>query len=354
MFKQTLGFMSIPGAILATLLASAVSAQESSADAAEVKAAIAVQAQHQEALMTQPGVHGIGVGRMEDSGPVGIKLFVKPGTPKSALPAQLNGVPVEVVESRGFVAHVPHTGTFPKPVPMGVSTGIANGAFVGTLGYRVRRIGSAADVGYITNNHVAAGSGSNFCPVQVNPSAVAGFYTIQCQPGGACGTTRRIGRLVQVIPLVMGNNFLNTVDTAFVKSNRGCASRNIQGIGTPSGTVEFPTLGSIVKMSGRTSGVITNRITSINATVTVGYDACGSARFVTQAIASPVDSSAASLPGDSGSPVVRISGTSKIPVGLNFAGDGFIGVVNPIPLVLNALGVQIDTAADSPPAASCF
>ena len=68
----------------------------------------------------------------------------------------------------------------------------------------------------------------------------------------------------------------------------------------------------------------------------------------------PVSSGSAALPGDSGSPVVNLVESSIIPVGLNFAGNGFNGIINPVPLVLNALGVAIDTAPDEAPPAACF
>jgi hypothetical protein len=165
-----------------------------------------------------------------------------------------------------------------------------------------------------------------------------------------------IGALVQAVPLVMGNQFLNTVDAAFVKSGRGCVSQNILEVGAPNSDPAFPQLGETLRLSGRTSGLITIRVQTVNATVSVSYNGgiCGVARFVNQVITVPVSSGAASLPGDSGSPVVRLVESSIIPVGLNFAGNGFNGILNPMPLVLNALGVAIDTAPDEAPPAACF
>jgi len=152
----------------------------------------------------------------------------------------------------------------------------------------------------------------------------------------------------------MGNNFLNTVAAAFVQSKRGCVSKNIFEVGAPNSPPAFPQLGDTLQLSGRTSGVITIRVQTVNATVSVGYGSCGIALFVTQAVTVPVSSGSASLPGDSGSPVVRLVASSIIPVGLNFAGNGFNGVINSVPLVLNALGVEIDTASDEGAPAACF
>ncbi len=87
----------------------------------------------------------------------------------------------------------------------------------------------------------------------------------------------------------------------------------------------------------------------------VGYETCGDALFVNQTITSPVPpATSASLPGDSGSPVVQKAGDSITPIGLNFAGNGFNGIINPAPLVFYALGVEIDQAPDEAPPRMCF
>jgi hypothetical protein len=330
--------------------------------------ALAAQAQFQSEILATPGVQGVGVGFMADGVRQGIHLFVRRGTPLTSLPTRLGNVPVRVIESPGFTAHngpcdanAPcHAGAYAKPVPMGVSTGNVNGYFAGTLGFRVHRSGNPNEVGYLTNNHIAAATG-DLCPAQVNPARLVAFGTNECQPGlfdsidGTCALSRRIGRLVQVTPLVMGGSFLNVADAAFVQSKRGCVSKNILDIGAPSANAQFPAIGDVVTMSGRTSGRKINKVLTINAVVDVAYESvCGTARFVNQAISIPVDSDAASLPGDSGAPVLKILGSSRIPTGLNFAGDGYMSVITPIPIVLNALGVEIDTNADAAPAASCL
>ena len=336
---------------------------------AVINTAKAAQAKHQGSMLKQPGVHGVGVGLMEDGKRVGIHVFVAKGRQRPALPAELDGVPVRFVESGRFMAHdgpcdsgVPcHFQTLVLPVQMGNSTSNDNGIFAGTLGYRVFRRGDPSQVGYIVPNHLAAASGSHLCPAQINPENLAAFGTNQCQPGrldaaGNACIAPPIGDLVHVVPLVMGEEYLNTVDAAFVRSNRGCVSKTIRDIGNPSSTAAFPALNSTLKLSGRTSGLRTVKVVAINVSVPVDYgSSCETALFVNQAITAPIPGSAASglaasLPGDSGAPVVT---SSRRPVGMNFAGDGFFGVINPMPLVLDALGVQIDTAGDLPASASC-
>jgi len=340
-------------------------ASETEVNEAEIDSAKAVQAKHQPALMKQPGVRGVGVGLMEDGKRVGIHVFVGKGQRRPELPAQLENVPVRIIEAGPFKAHDGpcdssspcHVGAVALPVQMGNSTSNDNGQFAGTLGFRVMRRGDPSLVGYITNNHIAAASGGNLCPAQINPENLPAFETQQCQPGkldasGGICVAPPIGNLVQVVPLIMGGEFLNTVDAAFVQSNRGCVSKTIRDIGNPTANAAFPKLNSILRLSGRTSGLRRVKVITINAAALIDYDTatCGEALFVNQAVTEPVTGSSASLPGDSGAPLVN--GDRKA-IGLNFAGDGFIGIITPMPLVLNALGVVIDTAPNEPPAATC-
>jgi hypothetical protein len=359
---------------LVTLLVRAVSAQsahraQSANQAAAVQAATTVLDRHRHDLMAMPGVTAVGIGLMQDGQTVGIHIYQRKGS-ASVRPQPIEGVPVRVIKAGPFQANgrsaapsedpsgTDHTGVFSGPVPMGVSTGNVNGDFAGTLGYRVERIGNPADVGYITNNHVAAASGPQLCPAELNPSVLPDFSTQECQPGlldaaGSCSAPP-IGQLVQVIPLIMGGQFTQTVDTAFVTSNRGCVSSTILEVGVPNQPPADPQVGDTLDLSGRTSGHIQVAVQTVNATVLVGYGNCGVALFINQAITVPVSSGAASLPGDSGSPVVKVDGSNISPVGLNFAGNGFNGVINPAPAVFQALGVEIDTAPDEPPPSTCF
>ena len=254
------------------------------ANQADVDAAKEVKEKYEASLLSTAGVLGVGVG-LAPNGRVGIVVFVQKGAPRPALPSQADGVPITVIESGGFVAHdgpcdagACHEDVENLPVRMGTSTGNVNGIFAGTLGYRVRRIGDIAtsEVGYITNNHVASASGGALCPAQLNPANLPAFGLDQCQPGlldapGFGCVSPRIGDLVQVVPLVMGGAFLNTVDAAFVRSNRACVSRNIRDIGNPSSSVNFPKLGTTLKLSGRSSGLRLVKVTAVNVTVDVFY-----------------------------------------------------------------------------------
>lgn len=352
--------LAIPALLIALAVAPAAPAEDADDDDgvadAEVEPAKAARARHEARLLAQPGVQAVGVG-LTDGRRVGLQVFVKKGRPKPALPKHLDGVPVKVVEAERFVAHEGpcdaggcHADIEPLPARMGTSTGNVSGIFAGTLGYRVHRRGDPAQVGYLTVNHLAGASGPALCPAQLNPANLPAFRLDQCQPGQldapgfACVST--IGGVVQVVPIVMGAEFLNTVDAAFVESSRGCVSKVIRDVGPPARDPAFPKLDQTLRMSGRSSGLRKVRVAAINVTVSVDYGpSCGTARLVNQAITVPVNGTTASRPGDSGAPLVN---GGRRPVGLNYAGDGYFGVIIPMPLVLDALGVQIDNQPDAP------
>ncbi len=239
---------------------------------------------------------------------------------------------IETDDFRAFDNGPLHQIAYPPPVPGGVTTSNNQGCFAGTRGFLAYKGAGTTNVGYITNNHVAVAGGSKLCP------NTAPLGTLQFQPGefdNNCTTigATNIGSLNSFVPLVKGAN--NTVDAAFVASDTSLISSTILDIGTPATTPKDPTLKLQVKKSGRTTGLTTGTVSTINATVLVSYGAgCGTHKFVGQFIVTPGSFSAA---GDSGSPVVD-SGSN--PVGLLFAGSSTSTICNPIKTVLSALGLH--------------
>lgn len=69
-------------------------------------AALEVQARHQEALMAVPGVVGVAVGLSRDGRSTAIHIYVASLSPevRESLPTELDGVPVEIVETGEFRA----------------------------------------------------------------------------------------------------------------------------------------------------------------------------------------------------------------------------------------------------------
>jgi hypothetical protein len=320
---------------------------------AQLRAVIAVQRSHETRFLAMPGVMAVGSGLTEDGRPA-IHVYVHKNVlsaSAAAIPRQVDNVPTIVLETDEIQAfdRAPSndpSDAFASPVPMGVSTGNVNGTFAGTLGVRVSRIGMSDTVGYITNNHVAAAADTSLCPAQLNPAQTPAFGVEQCQPGlldagGAC-VDPPIGELVQTIPIVMGGQFENTVDAAFVSSSRTLVDKTILAIGNPSPTVQAPAVNLKVRKSGRTTGLTMGTIQTINATVNVRYGECGVAKFIGQIIITPGTFSAA---GDSGALILGGTDSSgrRKPVGLLVAGSTTITVANRISDVLGALHSQIDT-----------
>jgi hypothetical protein len=313
-----------------------------------------VQKDHERALFSRAGVTAVGVGLREGGAEddFSVDVYFNPEAPGAAagdIPLDLEGVAVRIVESDEFKAHdggPNHRLQFATPVPMGVSTSNDNGCFAGTLGVRVFRNGSTSRVGYITNAHVASAGGPNLCPGQ------AAFGEDQFQRGRldtfpqcSLNGVRRIGDLVQHIPIVFGGLFENTVDAAFVASSRLLVNKTILDIGNPSPAILAAALNMPVQKSGRTTGRQFGTITSINVTANVGYGgACGTAKFVGQIAITP---GSFSDPGDSGSLILhrtlKDSANRFRPVGLLFAGSSTTTLANPIGNVLGALASTIDT-----------
>ncbi len=322
----------------------------------ELRPAMKVQSKNENKLLGIPGVVAVGVGLAEDGSGPAIHVYLNADAPRasaSAISSRIDGVPVRVFETDEIKAFdgppgSNHQQVFALPVPMGVSTSnvIVAGGFVeiGTLGYRVFRLGQPNIVGYITNNHIAGSSGPNHCPVKINPTNLPPFGLGQCQPslpdGGGCVSS--IGGLVQAVPLIMGGSYQNTVDAVFVSSNRSLVNKTILDIGDPSPTVQAPAVNLSVRKSGRTTGFTQGTIQTINVTGNVSYGACGTAKFVGQIAIVPGSFSA---PGDSGSPI--LGGMDSLgrrrPVGLLFAGSQTVTFANRISDVLGALHSQIDT-----------
>jgi hypothetical protein len=333
-----------------------VVAEGTSITATALRVAQQVQRNHEARLFRRPGVVGVGIGLTEREDELALHVYLNVNAPSASsavIPWEADGVPIRVIETDEFVAldgppGNNHKQQFNVPVPMGVSTSNDNGCFVGTLGVRVTRKGSPSRVGYITNNHVAAAGGANLCP---NSAAFSedqfqrGRLDNGCSPAGL----RKVGDLIQFVPIVFGGAFENTVDAAFVLSSRNLVSKNILDIGNPSPSTLEPTLNMPVQKSGRTTGLTFGTITTLNATVNVSYGSggiCGRAKFANQMVIAPGGFSAG---GDSGSLVLhqtlRDSSNRFRPVGLLFAGSSTTTLANRINDVLGAVSAVIDTLA---------
>jgi len=302
----------------------------------DLEVVIEVQERHTPGLMKTTGVVGTAVGIGADGEPV-VKILAKDGL--GTVPRELEGIPVEVLHTGEFTATTwgdaspalmpPPTARFPRPVPIGVSTGHPD-ITAGTIGARVKR---GRRVAALSNNHVYANEN------------LANKGDAVIQPGtfdGGSSPADDIGKLVVYEPLIFGGpGCPNTIDAALALTNQKLVGKSTppEGYGTPKSQTTTATLGMAVKKFGRTTSLTSGTVAAVNATVNVGYDS-GVACFTGQIIITPGSFSAG---GDSGSLIVVNGGTrDRQPVGLLFAGSPTTTVANPINTVLARWGVRID------------
>ena len=304
-------------------------------------AAMAVQERHNPDLLNLPGVAGTAVAIGADGRPVVKVLLVNAGV--IGIPATLDGhaLVTEVTGAFRALGEIPAgAGTdtdprqsFPRPVPIGVSTGQVDV----TAGTIAARVVSGADVFALSNNHVYANRNA----------ANLGDHILQ--PGtvdGGVNPTDAIGTLHDYEPIKFCSPFprcpANRIDAAIAATtteNLGNSTPS-NGYGTPRSETAAARLGMEVQKYGRTTGHTTSLVSGINATMNVGFRD-GTARFAGQILIAGGDFSG---PGDSGSLIV--SGgpgeTGRRPVGLLFAGSQTNTLANPIDLVLERFNVTID------------
>lgn len=312
------------------------------------------QRAHQDDLMAVPGVVGVGLGQTERGGPALIVMTEHDGV--RGLPTALGGVPVRVMVTGEIFAlqqaqeprqgppcgsppcgggggggdggEVDPTARFPRPVPIGISTGHPT-ITAGTIGARVKK---GNEVLALSNNHVYAASNA----------ASKGDAVIQ--PGsfdGGSSPADDIGTLDDFVVINFAGND-NVVDAAIASTTTGDLGNATpsDGYGIPRSQTIAAEVGMRVKKYGRTTGETKGRVSAINATVNVNYGAPGVARFVDQIV---VGGGGFSAGGDSGSLVVVQNGSdARRPVGLLYAGSSSATILNPIEEVLNAFGVTID------------
>jgi len=291
-------------------------------------------------LMALPGVVGTAIGEDESARPI-VLLLLEHGA-VAGIPPQLDGVLVRPLVTGKIVAlqkgkpgggsEPSPTSRWPRPVPIGVSTGNANENSAGTIGCRVKD--GSGNLYALSNNHVYA---------RENNAAIGEEVL---QPGrydGGKPGEDHLGNLSVYVPIVFSTSAENTVDAAIALTTADLlrTSTPANGYGTPNSGTTVASLNQKVQKYGRTTGLTKGSINGINATVNVGYSS-GTARFVNQIIVYS-RTSAFIKAGDSGSLLVTDNANNS-PVGLLFAGDssGKYGIANPIVPVLNAFGVTID------------
>ena len=283
------------------------------------------------------------------------KLPLAQLTESTAVPPTISGMKTDVIETGPIVAFQDPKQRL-RPAPPGCSVGhylITSG----TLGCLVTR---GDQVYILSNNHVLANSnaaqpgdpiwqpgkydgGSSADQIatleQFIPIGFPGDIPPSPAPGG-CSPLASLLKYFQSQPaqapeIQINEPGNNTVDCALAKPlSPDLVSPDILNIGVPSG-VGAATLGTPLQKTGRTTGYTTGQITQLDVTVSIDYGG-KLATFRNQLMAG-----AMSQGGDSGSVVLDMN---KRAVGLLFAGSSTATVMNPLPLVLDALQVHLVTA----------
>lgn len=342
-------------ALLADLVTHGVPALGPDPSQRSLDAALAAQAQVTAEWLARPGVVGTAVGFGPGRQAV-LKVYVT-GLGVAALPRSVAGIPVSVEVTGPFVSFadpptgaallqavdgesegdsgqdgVNRRGSFPRPVPIGVSTGHPD-VTAGTIGARVT---DGNRVFALSNNHVFAANnrgrvGDNLLQPGVadggrNPEDVLAtlfdFELLQFCGGTACPMNRMDAALA-----------LTTADDLGTETPE-------DGYGRPRTETAEATLGMKVQKYGRTTGHTLGQVTGINAIIDVNYRT-GVARFEGQIM---ISGEGFSTGGDSGSLIVTkgLFAGDRRPVGLLFAGSTNNTIANPIDLVLDRFGVRVD------------
>jgi fibronectin type 3 domain-containing protein len=293
--------------------------------------AVAALEKHGDKWLDKPGVIGVGIG-VNNAGKAVIHVY-KVKDDDEGIPSEVDGVAVAQVRTGRFDPRAAPTDRWPRPVPIGVSSGLADFA-TGTLGARVT---DGTNVYALSNNHVFAG---------VNTASIGDPIT---QPGpddGGSDPGDRIATLADYQEIDF-NGGDNTMDAAIALTTAGDVGTATppDGYGAPSTTPTAATIGMGVQKYGRTTGLQLGTVQDVSLMVDVCYfplteELCFpgfEARYVNQIAVSPGTFSA---PGDSGSLMVTQGGNQ--PVALLFAGDGSLTIGNPIIPVLQRFNVTIE------------
>jgi hypothetical protein len=232
------------------------------------------------------------------------------------------------------------TDLWPRPVPIGVSTGNYQDVSAGTIACRV--VDGTGNVYALSNTHV-------FAPNDITGSGEVGDIVTQPGlydvPNHSYDAGLYLGTVTAYKPINGSIFAVNDIDAAIALTDKdhlgNSTPAGLSGYGVPNSATKTAALNMAVQKFGRTTLLTKGTITGINATTAVGYADNWYAWFGGQIV---VETTGQFLqPGDSGSLVVTDDANAN-PVGLLFAGnaDGTMAIVNPIDSVLQYFHVAID------------
>ena len=323
---------------------------------------------HRALLMKKPNVVGVGVGYKRShekvTSKLGIVVMVRHKMPLSALepdeviPKEVGGVRTDVIEVGELRPQISRTEHI-RPAPGGVSIGHYK-ITAGTFGAVVQDSKTGAPL-ILSNNHVFAYMNNaqigdpilqpgvidggqrdqdviarleRFCPIQFTTApASCNIALSYVNLGNAIA--KFLGSQHQLQAMKTAPMAVNEVDAAVAKPlDPSMISDEILEIGRIDGTLK-PSLGMFVRKSGRTTGLTTDEIVVLDATVSIQYESGTTAIFDNQIVTGPM-----SQGGDSGALLVA----RNIPaaVGLLFAGSDQSTIYNPIEAVMRCLDIKFN------------
>jgi hypothetical protein len=273
---------------------------------------------------------------------VGAKIAKSALSGKNLLPAEIDGMPTDIIVTGRFhMFGTPEDNKVRRrPVRPGTSVGFKipppkdNFVMAGTFGAVVSKAGKQF---LLSNNHVLAENG------------VVALGAAIFQPGlldGGNAATDKIAALTRFIE-IKGTG-MNKVDCAIAEFLAGIpvSARHMPRVGKLASTTPIAAVKKMkVEKTGRTTGYTRGSIDDISADVNVPYEDKNGVEFVAtfaNQIIIVGDTGSFSTNGDSGSLIVD-RGTKRA-TGLLFAGSATHTIANHISDVLTALGVTLETA----------
>lgn len=297
--------------------------------------ALEVKGRQAQFLRAHRNVTGIGVGFREVRGKltdeivlrvfVSKKLPLSELAPQDVLPREIDGVQVDVAETRQRALSIPaehqlrHSET-----KCGISIGNEITGGSGTLGATVFD-GRSGQQLILSNWHVLCGR------LDCEPGEPI------LQPGTGGGDA---GTPADLFARVLRFQFTDRVDAAVaVLTGQRFCSEEMLGLGHMTPRMGSPTLGLSVSKSGRTTGVTTGKITDVSVDIEVDFHGIGVKQMRDQLSIQNDAGAVVVLPGDSGSVWVD---SAQRPVALTFAGNGSGTrcTATAMPVVVAALDIQ--------------
>ncbi|GJM44722.1 MAG: hypothetical protein DHS20C21_15640 [Gemmatimonadota bacterium] len=327
----------------------------------DVRNAITVQENHTADLLSRPGVVGTAVG-VDAAGQMAVKVYVESESDLVGLPADLDGLGVDVFVTGKLVARGGSmggsmggsNGTNPKapqtaPIKLGTSGGwrfdLANGYCCGgTLGGLIEDGGGTQYI--LSNYHVLyadiVNGGNGRTASAGDPVIQPALIDVGCNANNS----------LDVATLVNGGGSLpgGNVDAgiAAVIPGQVSGTGEILDIGVLSSATAGAFVGQDVKKMGRTTGLGRGTVDGLNATVSITYEnECAGGTAFTKTFTGQIIITNARCKfldgGDSGSLMVEDITTNPRCVGLLFAGSTScnkfaIAIANPIDDVLDFYG----------------